>query len=171
MALQQHVVQGCQAKLELELTKTKSRERHLPLIYFPASQIQALSRSHTETLEYNTDQEPPRSKNGVYLCVRYPWFFSWSPDSECYSFYRWQCFMFTHTVLSMGDGLLINHDTWLPEETETVPGNGIFFHLTIATKHWFPTRSILTGTLQSTMLYQVATICPPQLFLTTALSC
>lgn len=25
--------------------------------------------------------------------------------------------------------------TWLSEETETVPGNGIFFHLTIATKH------------------------------------
>lgn len=76
MALPQHMVQGCQAKLELELTKTKSRERHLPLIYFPASQIQALSRLHTETLEHNKDQELLRSKNGVYLCVRYPWFFS-----------------------------------------------------------------------------------------------
>lgn len=65
MSLPQHVVQGCQAKLELELTKTKSRERHFPPIHFPASQIQALSRLHTETLEQNTDQEPLRSENGI----------------------------------------------------------------------------------------------------------
>lgn len=103
MALPQHVVQGCQA--ELELSRTKSRERHFPLIDFPASQIQALSRLHTETLQQNTDQEPLRSKNGIYICIHYPWFFSWSHDSEFYSFYRCQCFMFTHTILSMGEEL------------------------------------------------------------------
>lgn len=76
MSLPQHAVQGCRAELELELIKTKSRERHFPPKYFPASQIQDLSRLHTETLQHKTDQVPLRSKNGIYICIHYPWFFS-----------------------------------------------------------------------------------------------
>lgn len=57
-SLLQHVMQGYQTQLKLELKKTKSTEKYSPYIHFPSFRIQFLPRFHPETLQGYTDQEP-----------------------------------------------------------------------------------------------------------------